>query len=155
MEDRILIGQRIKSAREKQKLSQEQLGSLMGVSFQSVQQWESGKTTPRSARVRKLATVLKTTPNWIQFGMGTATSENLDDILKTVRSDEFRHQMCDAFAKTIQSSMNMGWINISKPDVSMAILADLYYSKVLEQYGLEPNGDKQTEQEPLQRADKS
>lgn len=147
MEDRILIGQRIKSAREKQKLSQEQLGNLLNVSFQSVQQWESGKTTPRTTRIRKIAAALQTTPNWIQFGMGTPTSENLDDIVKTVRSEEFRTQLCDAYAKTIQSSISMGWINISRSEVSMAILSDLFYSKVLEQYGLEPNADSNSESE--------
>ncbi|MCH7421279.1 helix-turn-helix transcriptional regulator [Shewanella sp. MM_2022_3] len=152
MDDKNLIGQRIKAAREKQKLSQEELGDLMGVSFQSVQQWESGKTTPRTTRMRKLATVLKTSPNWLQFGMGQSTSENLDDILKFIRSDEFKSQACSAHAKSLQALLSMGWIGMKRNDVTMSIMNDVFFSKLLEEYGLDPEQEKPPAiQETLQK----
>ncbi|MGI3044091.1 helix-turn-helix domain-containing protein [Shewanella algae] len=139
MEDKELIGQRIKAAREKKGFSQEQLGDLVGVSFQSVQQWESGKTAPRTARLRKLATVLDTTPNWIQFGIGSSTSENIDDIFKFIRSDEFKNQLSSANSKAMQSFIQLGWISIKRTDVSVGILNDVLYAKLLEEYGLDSN----------------
>jgi transcriptional regulator with XRE-family HTH domain len=138
MEDKILIGQRIKAARQKQKLSQEDLGDLMGVSFQSVQQWESGTTTPRTTRMRKLATVLKTTPNWLQFGMGPSTAENIEDILQFVRSEEFKNQVCSAHAKTLQALISMGWLSVKRDEVTMSIMNDVFFAKLLEEYGLDP-----------------
>ncbi len=139
-----MIGQRIRALREAQDLSQEQLGKMVEVSFQSVQQWESGKTTPRASRLRKLATALKTTPNYIQFGIGKSTSENIDDIFKFIKSAEFKQQVSSAHAKALQSYIALGWISIKRPDVSMGILNDVFFSKLLEEYGLDPSAEKDT-----------
>ncbi len=53
------LGERIKSSREKQGLSQERLGELLGVSFQAVSSWERDLTTPDTSRLASLARVLQ------------------------------------------------------------------------------------------------
>ncbi|MBM7070904.1 helix-turn-helix domain-containing protein [Shewanella sp. 202IG2-18] len=142
MEDKILIGQRIRAAREKLNLSQEELGRLMEISFQSVQQWESGKTTPRASRMRRLASVLKTTPNWLQFGLGISSNENIDNSIKLITSDEFKTQIASAHSRMLQTAISMGWISFGRSEITMSILNDLFLSKLYEEYGLNPNEDE-------------
>ena len=52
------IGERIKAARKVRGLSQEDLGDLLGVSFQAVSSWETGKFIPDSDHLAALARVL-------------------------------------------------------------------------------------------------
>lgn len=52
------MGLRITTRREKLGLTQTELASRMQVSPQSVQQWESGKTTPRGKRLDLLSEIL-------------------------------------------------------------------------------------------------
>lgn len=52
------IGERIKAARKVKGLSQEDLGDLLGVSFQAVSSWETGKFIPDSDHLAALARVL-------------------------------------------------------------------------------------------------
>ena len=42
------IGERIREARKRKGLSQEQLGEKLGLSFQAVSTWETGKFIPDS-----------------------------------------------------------------------------------------------------------
>ena len=53
-----IIGKRIREARQVQKLSQEQLGEKLGVSFQAVSSWETGKFIPDSEHLTALAKTL-------------------------------------------------------------------------------------------------
>ena len=52
------IGERIKEARKVKGLSQEDLGDLLGVSFQAVSSWETGKFIPDSDHLAALAKAL-------------------------------------------------------------------------------------------------
>ena len=52
------IGERIKAARKTKGLSQEALGEKLGVSFQAVSSWETGKFLPDSEHLPQLAEVL-------------------------------------------------------------------------------------------------
>ena len=62
------IHDRIKARRIELELSQTQVGEAVGVSWQSVQQWENGKTTPKRGRVRDLAKVLNTSVDYLERG---------------------------------------------------------------------------------------
>ncbi len=53
-----LIGKRIREARQVKGLSQEQLGEMLGVSFQAVSTWETGKFIPDSGHLPALSEVL-------------------------------------------------------------------------------------------------
>ena len=52
------ISQRIRDARMAKRLSQEQLGAKLGVSFQAVSSWETGKFIPDSEHMAALSKVL-------------------------------------------------------------------------------------------------
>ena len=52
------IGERIREARKRKGLSQEQLGEKLGLSFQAVSTWETGKFIPDSEHLPTLAKVL-------------------------------------------------------------------------------------------------
>lgn len=69
-------GLRIYTARSRLGFSQEQVAEEMGVTYQSVQQWESGKATPRGYRLEKLANLLKTNVSWITTGQDSDTLLN-------------------------------------------------------------------------------
>ncbi|MFQ1062177.1 XRE family transcriptional regulator [Bordetella trematum] len=62
------IHQRIKSFREQLSLSMEQLAERVGVSWQTVQQWENGKTAPKRARLEAVAAALGTTAEQLLLG---------------------------------------------------------------------------------------
>lgn len=62
------IGSRIQMQRVKAGFTQASLAEKMRVSRESVSQWESGETTPRRARMEKLAELLQTTAHYLLFG---------------------------------------------------------------------------------------
>ncbi|CDG21033.1 Repressor protein CI [Xenorhabdus poinarii G6] len=59
--------ERIKQARLAKKLTQAELAERLGISPQSVQQWESS-TEPRKSRLTALASILDADVNWLLFG---------------------------------------------------------------------------------------
>ncbi|CDH23780.1 Repressor protein CI [Xenorhabdus bovienii str. kraussei Becker Underwood] len=62
--------ERIKQARLAKKITQAELADMLGVTPQSVQQWESS-TEPRKSRLIALASILKADVNWLLFGETT------------------------------------------------------------------------------------
>ncbi len=59
--------ERIKQARLAKKITQAELADMLGVTPQSVQQWESS-TEPRKSRLTALASILDVDVNWLLFG---------------------------------------------------------------------------------------
>ncbi|MEQ1969601.1 helix-turn-helix transcriptional regulator [Xenorhabdus nematophila] len=62
--------ERIKQARLAKKITQAELADMLGVTPQSVQQWESS-TEPRKSRLTALASILEADVNWLLFGETT------------------------------------------------------------------------------------
>ena len=54
------VGCKIKSARKSKNLTQEELGRKIGVSFQAIAQWESGRRNPKYETLLKIADALET-----------------------------------------------------------------------------------------------
>lgn len=52
------IGEIIKTERKKAGFTQKELGELMGISMQGIQQWERGVRTPKVESLAKLSTCL-------------------------------------------------------------------------------------------------
>lgn len=69
------IHARIKQLRESLSMSMEGLADAIGVSWQTVQQWENGKTAPKRKRLEDVAEVLKTTVDFLMTG-GAASAES-------------------------------------------------------------------------------
>jgi len=70
------IGKRLRAARILRGLSQEQLGEIVGVSFQQIQKYENGTNGLSPARMKRLAESLGVTINHL-FG---ATAMEMPDI---------------------------------------------------------------------------
>lgn len=63
------IHSRIKELREKRGLSMEALAKLIGVAWQTIQQWERPDgTAPKRTRLEKAASALGTTPTYLMTG---------------------------------------------------------------------------------------
>lgn len=62
------IGERIAHKREEAGLNQSELGRRLGLSAQAVQKWESGKSTPRNAKLSDIAAILGTTISYLIQG---------------------------------------------------------------------------------------
>jgi phage repressor protein C with HTH and peptisase S24 domain len=67
------IHTRIKELRAAAELSLESLAARLGVSWQTVQQWEKGKTTPSIKRIEAIAEALNTTREYLLFGESPQT----------------------------------------------------------------------------------
>jgi transcriptional regulator with XRE-family HTH domain len=62
------IGQRIKAARQKLKLSQAELARAADLAQTSLSQWETGRSSPKYFMVKRLAKILEVDPAWLLFG---------------------------------------------------------------------------------------
>src|SRR5882762_7239812 len=71
---RKLIGERIAKAREAAGLNPSELSREIGVSRAAVAQWEVGKTEPNARNLRKIASVVGVTLEWLGQGRGTAAA---------------------------------------------------------------------------------
>lgn len=76
------IASRITALRKLRGLSQSELARSLGVSAQSVQQWESGRTEPKPKRVKEIADSLGVSTYWLQTGddppLGATAAETID-----------------------------------------------------------------------------
>lgn len=136
-----MIGIRIRQAREELGLTQVQLAERLGIAFQSLQQWEAGKTTPRSDRIRKLANILGKTPSWLQFGVGSENLGATEDISAYLKTDEFKTQLCAAHSSAMKQCIQLGWLSMKRSDIPLSVLADIFYAKLLDEYGVIPRTD--------------
>lgn len=64
--DGMIQGKRIREARERRGLSQEDVAAHFDISGSSVSQWEAGTTQPAYARAKKLARFLGVTLSWLE-----------------------------------------------------------------------------------------
>ncbi len=65
------VGQRLRSARLRRVLNQEELAAQSGVPVVTISRIENDhREMPRSGTVRKLATALAVSPGWLLFGEG-------------------------------------------------------------------------------------
>ena len=80
----MIIGSRLKEERLKRGYSQEQLGTLVGVSKVSISNYERGLEQPKMKRLQKLIDVLEISPNYI-------LGKDVDIILET--DEEYRFKI--------------------------------------------------------------
>jgi len=63
------FAKRLRLTREELGHSQTAVANYLGITPQSVQQWEDGKTEPRGHRLEALALFLTVSPEWLKFGV--------------------------------------------------------------------------------------
>jgi len=75
------IGNRLKSFRLAAKMSQEQLGKSLGVTFQQIQKYENGKNRLSGSRLIKAAETLKVSPAQLLGANSTGKADGEFDAL--------------------------------------------------------------------------
>lgn len=77
------IGNRLKSAREKLNLSQNQLANILNIHKQSVSRYETGERNITQKMITKLVELLNINPTWLLTGQGNMFLES-DHLLGSV-----------------------------------------------------------------------
>ena len=62
---------RLRNARAESGLSRQQIADKLGITYQSVSEWETKGNRPRPDRLQKLAQVLGVSEAWLATGEGT------------------------------------------------------------------------------------
>lgn len=79
----ILVGKRIKLARELAGLTQEKLAEIIGVSRTAIVRWESGETDPTIDHLIAMTKVLKVSADYL---LGTSGTDQVMSTLKEMAS---------------------------------------------------------------------
>ena len=69
-----MLGEKIQKFRKMQKMSQEELGEVMGVTRQTISNWESGESAPNIMEAKKLA-------NLLSLSLDELTDNDTDNVL--------------------------------------------------------------------------
>lgn len=75
----IVLGKRIKQARELKKMTQETLAEMIGVSRTAIARWESGETDPTVEHLISLSNLLDVNASYL---LGTNNKDHIIEILK-------------------------------------------------------------------------
>jgi transcriptional regulator with XRE-family HTH domain len=76
------LGGRIVYAREAQELTTSQLARRLGIKTETLHDWETDRSEPRSNRLLTLAGVLNVSPTWLLTGAGEAPIDALTGLLR-------------------------------------------------------------------------
>ena len=79
----VLVGKRIRQARELAGLTQEQLAEKIGVSRTAVVRWEAGETDPTLDHLIAMTTILKVSADFL---LGTGGSDQIMNVLTNMAS---------------------------------------------------------------------
>ncbi|MBT3790905.1 MAG: helix-turn-helix transcriptional regulator [Alphaproteobacteria bacterium] len=78
------LGNRIKIARKRLRMSQAVLARHTKVDQSSIAYWESGRTSPKYSRLLELASILEVTPEWLQFGINSGGTNATVPLVATI-----------------------------------------------------------------------
>lgn len=92
------LGTNIAKLRESQKLTQEELGKLSGVSRVSIYKIETGQSTPRDTTLQHIAEALHTTPSALRSNQNESPIPQLDQV-KELYGDQGAEEVNELFAK--------------------------------------------------------
>ncbi len=116
------LGDNIKKYREQKNLSQYALAKRLGISQQSIAQWEISKTSPRRKTIDKLANILSVTPNEL-FGYENIKTNNpakcdgdLDKLLQqtTITFENDTYQLNDEDREKAHHALRLAFYEAKK-----------------------------------------
>ena len=81
--DNCTIGGRIREQRKKIAWSQDNLADELDTTKSLISQYERGKVNPSPSKIEEMAVLLKTTPEYLQFGVANSavTDKRLNQII--------------------------------------------------------------------------
>jgi transcriptional regulator with XRE-family HTH domain len=124
------FSQKVKESRNLLKLSQEELGKLIGVSTRAVVAYETTDTKPRASTMRKLAQTLKVSVDYL-------TNDDIDDPLYGIEKEPFveeaRARYGDKAAIEIDFLMERNAALFAGGEISQEA-KDAYFEAVMQAY---------------------
>lgn len=124
------FSQKVRESRTLLKLSQEELGNLIGVSTRAVVAYETTDTKPRSATMRKLADTLKVSVDYL-------TNDEINDPLYGIEKQPFveetRNLYGDKAAREIDFLMERNAALFAGGEISQEA-KDAYFEAVMQAY---------------------
>jgi transcriptional regulator with XRE-family HTH domain len=112
------VGARIRILRKRRKMSQQELGKALGVSFQQVQKYENGKNRVSASRLHLVATTLNV-PITDLFDGALATSST-SRATKSVAFDRQALCLAEAFAKISDKELRSSLVDVAE---AMALIS--------------------------------
>lgn len=121
----ISLGERVRSERERLRLTRPELAKMIGVSLSALQGWETNEREPQASMIIKMAETLGVTPNYLLTGEQNQSQTQLEtDIvakaferLERERSELDEISMLNSF-ESIEVSAGFGSFNegVTQPD---------------------------------------
>ena len=127
----IEIGKRIKDRRTELKLSQEKLGSALGVNKSTIQRYESQGVDPDKAMIlSSLADELETTVEWLKGESDEKNTYEFKGLKRKVEKslDTYLDTLCNSLDGVIRDAM----LNYLIESIDMSSLFNKYLAKALE-----------------------
>ncbi|MCO6180839.1 helix-turn-helix domain-containing protein [Ciceribacter sp. RN22] len=112
----VRAGSRLKNARRLRRMSQAELGGLLGVTFQQIQKYENGKNRISASRIVAAANALGVPPDFFFDETERATPDIADT------SAEMR-KLVDLIAAGDALEMNRHFSNIKSPALRRAVVS--------------------------------
>ena len=91
-------GKRLRARRGEMNLTQNELATALGISYQQLQKYESGMSSISASRMLSLATALKVTPSYF-FSDGSRPLQGPPDIGVEIFSTPEGHRLAEAFQR--------------------------------------------------------
>src|ERR1700729_1478607 len=107
------VGARIRLLRKRRKMSQEELGKAIGVTFQQVQKYENGKNRVGASRLHMVATALNV-PIGELFDGATATSSSRSRATKSLAFDSRSLRLAEAFVKISDKALRSSLVDVAE-----------------------------------------
>jgi len=95
MNERRVIGGRIRKVREAAGLSQEDIGDALSLSRSAVSQWEKGQSSPEAKHLEAQSNVLKVSVDYLIHGKGKPPAKH------TANGEEFRRSSVNRVRRLI------------------------------------------------------
>ena len=109
----VLVGARIRLLRKRRKMSQQELGKALGVTFQQVQKYENGKNRVGASRLQMVATALNV-PISELFDGASATSSTSSKATKSLAFDPQALRLAEAFAKISDKDLRSSLVDLAE-----------------------------------------
>jgi transcriptional regulator with XRE-family HTH domain len=104
------LGERIRIRRVAAGMSQEELGSHLGVSFQQVQKYEKGVNRVSVVRLEQIAGALNESISYFQTGAHTLSKAGQE--LQTLMTEPINLRMCRALGAIEDQNMRLQFVRL-------------------------------------------
>jgi transcriptional regulator with XRE-family HTH domain len=107
-----LVGARIRLLRKRRKMSQEQLGKAIGVTFQQIQKYENGKNRVGASRLHRVAIALDVPITELFDGSGEPGSKL--KVTKSLAFDSQALRLAEAFVKISDKEVRSSLVDLAE-----------------------------------------